>query len=117
VTFAQWVRETRDRLGMNQEECAALAGVHQSVWSEYEKEGRTFRPATVKKIAKGLRVSEAEALEAAGYRVEKSCDVPAEVVNLWQEAKAVGMEAEVLKSWRASVRLATGRPTQKALSI
>ena len=81
--FSAWVKNTRVSKGLSQEECAARAGVSQSVWSDYEKVNtRNLRKATVGKIAFALGVTDGEALEAAGYTTAPD-DVPAEWRSLW----------------------------------
>lgn len=83
--FAEWVMTRRKALGLSQMEAAEKAGVHQSVWSEYENPQRDTQPRkkTVIKVADALRASHAEALEAAGYNAEKS-DIPAELITIWE---------------------------------
>lgn len=81
MTFGQWVKQARDRLELSQEECASRAGVHQSVWSEYENAEKKAQPrrSTVLKIARALGVSDDEALQSAGYAATPSTtEVPAE---------------------------------------
>jgi len=79
MQLGQWIRRTRKDKDLTMEECAARAGVGQSVWSEWENENRQRRPATIKKIAKGLGVPATEALEVAGYHTEPK----AEYSELW----------------------------------
>jgi transcriptional regulator with XRE-family HTH domain len=81
--FAKWIQMTREAQGFLMHECAERAGVSQAAWSQYEDETRykQARQDTVRKIARALRVSEEEALKAAGYASDVS--VPAELVSIW----------------------------------
>lgn len=84
MTFARWVKSAREQKKLRQEECARRAGIHQSVWSDYETAARTPRRSTALKIADALGVPAAEALEAAGYRAEDTLEAPAVWMLLWE---------------------------------
>lgn len=74
MNFPLWMRETLHQKRLTVTECAERANVSQSAWSHWMSQSSSFQPRrlTVLKIAAGLEVSEAEALGAAGYRVEES---------------------------------------------
>jgi transcriptional regulator with XRE-family HTH domain len=84
MSFAQWVKDTRERQDLSLVECASRAGVSHPTWIEYENTTKVKQPRreTVLKIAAALGVKEEEALEASGYS-SKAPDVPAELVSLW----------------------------------
>lgn len=85
MTFAQWVRASRESLrpAVSQEECAHRIGVSQAAWAKYETQSGQPKRETVKKIANALGVSHTEALSAAGYQ-SVPMDVPAELATIWQ---------------------------------
>lgn len=74
-TYGQWLKETRLRRGLKQEEVAKLAGVSKQYISTLEREaphGTTGAPPkpkleTVKALATALKVPESESLRRAGY--------------------------------------------------
>ena len=111
MSFSAWVKDTRASKQLSQEECAARAGVHQSVWSEYEKAGtRSPRRSTVEKIAFALGVDTADALEVAGYHVA-SIEVPPRLLRAWRKV-ANASEAKQ-SAWLDSV----DRSADLAISI
>lgn len=97
--FAEWVKMARESQGLLMQECAERAGVSQAAWSQYEDETRYQQPrqTTVRKIAHALRVSEEEALKAAGYAAES--EVPMEWAALWHRTPA-DRRARLMKATR-----------------
>ncbi len=85
MSFAQWVKDTRERQQLSIVECATRAGVSHPAWIEYENttKGRQPRRDTVLKIAEALAVKEEEALESAGFRTTMPA-VPQELVSIWE---------------------------------
>ena len=83
VNFAIWVRDTRTARRMTQTECAARAGMKLQQWNQIEKQVKNPERPTVLNVARGLQVSETEALSAAGYQ-SVPMDVPAELATIWQ---------------------------------
>lgn len=72
MTFGQWLTAKRESLRLRATDCARLAEMTVQRWSDYEKDrsrrkdGQPTRPAvsTIKAIAKGLGINEAEVFEA-----------------------------------------------------
>jgi transcriptional regulator with XRE-family HTH domain len=97
--FAEWVKMTREAQGLMMQECAERAKVSQAAWSQYEDETRYKQPRqdTVRKIAHALRVSEEEALKAAGYAAD--FEAPAEWIALWHRTPA-DRRAKLMKATR-----------------
>lgn len=85
MSFAQWVKDTRERQNLTIVECATRAGVSHPTWIEYENLTKNKQPRrdTVIKIAEALRVSDNDALQAAGYHV--TVEVPAELATIWRQ--------------------------------
>jgi transcriptional regulator with XRE-family HTH domain len=77
LSFAAWVRETRLRKGLQVSECAFRAGVRQPTWSEWERspDDKTWRRATITKIAKALDVQGDRALVAARMLPQEDTDI------------------------------------------
>jgi transcriptional regulator with XRE-family HTH domain len=88
MSFAQWVKDTREEQNMSITECATRAGVKHPTWIEYENttKGKQPRRETVEKVATGLRVPLSVALEAAGFAT-KTVDVPARLAESWNKLR------------------------------
>lgn len=74
TTFGDWVRSTREAKHLTLKECADRANISLQRWGQIETEETEEAPiqrqrATVLKIARGLGVSDQEALRAAGYDI------------------------------------------------
>lgn len=86
MSFAQWVKDTRERQKFTVVECATRAGVSHPTWIEYENTAKQKQPRkdTILKIADALAIPRSEALEAAGFSVAPA-EVPAELATIWRQ--------------------------------
>jgi transcriptional regulator with XRE-family HTH domain len=77
LSFAAWMRETRLQKGLQVSECAYRAGVRQPTWSGWERspDDKTWRPATISKIARALDVQRDKALMQARMLPQEAPDM------------------------------------------
>ena len=69
--FADWLKQKRLDMGLNQTELGVLCGLHRSVISKLEK-GTRPTPETLKSLAKGMKIPREEMYRAAGILADVS---------------------------------------------